>query len=544
MYAAHEHPALNVVTHLDERSAGFFALGVGRASGRPAAVITTSGTAVANLLPAVVEAAQSDTPLVVLSADRPPELRGTDANQTIDQVRIFGPYTRRFADLPLPESAPATLEVVRGLVRDSLDAATSAPPGPVHLNCPFAKPLEPDGAPWGAPQATVAVPDGGGTAPHAGDTGRLIDRLRAARRPLFVAGPLRDPVTAGPAIASLARTIRAPLLADPLSGARFAAGVAAVSVAHYDAFLREESVLEGLVPDLVVRFGATPTSAAVPDALRRWRVVPQIVIDDGWRLKDHTRTAAAYVRAAPAAMAAAAAGTEALDAGDPAWLAAWKRVDLRAGEVLTAGTTDDPFEATIVVAVVEALPAGANLVIGNSMPVRDLDRFAGSRDQPLHIWGNRGASGIDGMVGTALGVAAASGGPTVALLGDLSFYHDQNGLFATRSLPAVLFVVINNDGGGIFELLPVRAFEPAFTQRVAVPHGFDFSHVAALHRLRYARAKCGDDIVGTVRKLLDEGRPALFEISSDREHNRRRHEETLNDARRAVRTTMASGVQA
>ena len=547
------HPALRVHTHLDERSAGFFALGLGKATGRPAGVVTTSGTAAANLLPSVVEAAQAETPLLVLTADRPPYLRHTDASQTIDQVRLYGGFVRAFFDVPTPQMDDAPLRALRALAGRAVGVATGLPVGPVHLNFPFAKPLEPTAAPAGIREAmrefSLASAGRDGEAPFVRVTSstqtatgpaieQLADSLRAAARTLIVAGPVPDPGLAGAALLRLAGLRDLPLLADPLPGARFAPGSAQCALSHYDAFLRDPELWSRLTPDLILRFGAAPMSSAVADFLEHFSRVRQVVVDPGWLWKDHLSTAAEYLPAAVAGVASALADRVG-ETGRSAWTDRWRDLDRCARETFAQQHADRPFEGTVLSRIVGALPEGTNVLVGNSMPIRDLDRFVTARNERLRVHGNRGASGIDGLVSTALGVAAASSGPTVAILGDLSFYHDLNGLFAARGVgdaTGVVFVVINNDGGGIFHMLPIREFEPAFTRHIVVPHGLDFSHAARLYGLPFTRLGMEEDVAGAVTAALETDGSAVIELSSEREQNRRRHEESLAAVRAAART--------
>lgn len=571
------HPAVRTLVHPDERSAAFLALGIGKASGRPAAVVTTSGTAVANLLPAVVEADQSEAPLLLLTADRPGRLRGQDANQTIDQLQLFGARVRLFHEVGEPRLEPAWLRYLRALPARALAAALGPPAGPVHLNLAFEKPLEPaepttgeDGAGEERPRASggrpgARRPEGGdaavaGTAePHTRTwSGRAVPdeealdalaaELAVARRPLLLCGPSAEPGRLGPAALRLAAAVGCPLLADPLSGARFAAGAGAHALGGYDLLLRDPEARAALKPEVVIRAGLPPPSTAVDAALEAWSGARQVVVDAGVRWKDHAARGGRYVRADAAATLGLLAerlergGREEVDgSARGAWLRRWWAAENAVRSAVERELEGEFFEGAAVAEVAARLPAGATLFIGNSMPVRDLESFAAPRDVPLAALGNRGASGIDGSVSTAFGAALASEGPTAAVIGDLALYHDMNGLIAARRFGIDLcLVVLHNDGGGIFHLLPIRRHEPPFTSHFVAPHGLDFRHAARLYDLGWERAEGRGALRDALDRALGEGGTRLIEVPSDPDRNRIRHEEVAEAARRAAAAALRS----
>lgn len=544
-----------MVPILDERSAGFFALGIGKGSGRPAVVITTSGTAAANLYPAVIEASQGEVPLLVLTADRPHRLRDTDGNQAMDQLRLFGSFPRAFFEVDMPRPEETSLRHLRGLAVRAVSLALGPPKGPVHLNFPFDKPLEPDqgakgllekeregdlsagtGRQVGAPFVRVSakilsVPEG--------EMSRIRAALEGSRRGVVVAGPVPDAGEVGPAVLALGAATGFPVLADPLSGARFAPTQGAQVVAGYDLFLRSPSAREALKPDLVLRVGGSPTSAGVLDYLAVSGAARQIVVDDGNRWKDHLASAHDYIQASPAPLLEGLAAKVRVVV-DPGWQGLWREAESRTRGVLEGQGPGVLLEGEILAAVTENLPDGANLMVASSMPIRDLDAFGFSGPETLRVFGNRGASGIDGLVSTTLGIATASArgsepegalqgsgpaAPTIGVLGDLAFLHDLNGLLALRSIhPRVTFVVVNNDGGGIFHTLPVREHEPAFTRFFATPHGLDFRKVAEFHGLPFSRCDSLTEFrVAFPRALMTDG-PNILEVRTQREetHERRR----------------------
>ncbi len=546
---------LRLRVFVDERSAAFFALGIGKASGRVAAVLTTSGTAVANLLPAVVEAAQAESPLLLVTADRPAHLRDADANQVIVQRGIFGVYPRLEFELPAPTVSDPALRHLRALVARAVAGTRGLPAGPVHLNVPLAKPLEPtsvpgdlpdrypesaepglSGRPGGVPWVEIGV-----RRPRAGDDEleELASAMGGAAAGVIVAGPHPDALRLGPRLRRLAATWGVPLLADVLSGGRHGPTFGAVIPGAYDLVLRDEALAQELRPDFVLRIGAAPTSAALLAWLDRHGDAPQVVIDAGHRWKDHQSRATRVITACPldaverldSRVARSAAG----------WRERWERLDGAARAAALDG--DDGaavHEGHLAASVVDALPPDTPLFVSNSMPIRDVDAYGGARDDELPVFGNRGASGIDGIVSTALGVAAGTGRMTVALVGDLAFLHDINGLLASREADArVVFVVVNNDGGGIFHMLPVRDLEPLFTDYFATPHGADLSQGAALYGVAHRRVAVSE-LPEAVRAALETGTTVVLEVSSDRHANHAGHEASTARALRAAKAAHAA----
>ncbi|MDH3735231.1 MAG: 2-succinyl-5-enolpyruvyl-6-hydroxy-3-cyclohexene-1-carboxylic-acid synthase [Gemmatimonadota bacterium] len=539
--------------HVDERSAGFFALGVAAATSAPAAVVTTSGTATANVFPAVIEAAQSDIPLLVLTADRPAALRGLDANQTIDQVRLYGAYPRATLDLPLPRPREGDLRRLRVAAARAWAAAVGAAGaarGPVHVNVQFEKPLEPvqvDGdvpdeleVAAGRPNAAPHTVIGAGPAYSAADAEVLADRLAGARRPVIVCGPGVDPAS-GPAAIELAAKSGACLIADPLSGARFGPGADTVSVACPEAVIADHP--DALVPDLVVRVGAAPTSAAVNRWLETLAGVAHIVVDSGSRWKDHSGVASLYVHGAPGPTLEAAAARVDAEAGDAAWLVAWGAASRAAMRVLAEAIDPESpvFEGGVAAAVTGAVPEGGQLFVGNSMPIRDVDAFAAPSARAIRALGFRGASGIDGNVSGALGACAGASRPTAALIGDLTLLHDVGALLtADRPPAAVQIVVVQNRGGGIFHMLPIRDFDPPFTRHVVMPQNVEISAVAEAAGIPHRLTATVGDLAAELETGWSEPGIRVLEVPIDREDNWTRRRSALESARQAVARALAA----
>ena len=510
---------IECVSVIDERSAGFVALGIARATGRPVVVTCTSGTAAANLHPAVAEAREGSVPLLVLTADRPPELRDVGAGQSIPQLDLYGRAAKWFVEVGNHEPGRASAVHHRALACRAVATAGSGRPGPVHLNFPLREPLAPlpeelDSADWagrsdGRAWTDLLPLDG---TPEAGD---VAARLRSAARGVIVCGEAPEPV-AEP-VARLAATLGWPILADPLSGVRCGPHDRSHVVAHYDVLLRVDAFAGSHRPDLVLRVGAAPVS----QSLRAWLAAShQIVVDPHASWNDPSRAAELCLAARPAALLDALAG-EAADL-DPAWLGSWREADALVPEALARAA--DPFEGKVAGALEPVLPHDALLWLSYSMPIRDVEAFFPTSPKPLRFLAGRGANGIDGVASSAAGAALASGRPTFLLTGDVALLHDVGGLLTSRRAGAEITVVcLNNDGGGIFDFLPVaRAAEAeAYERHIATPHGIDLAAVAALAGLEHRSAT-------TVQELRDAvGTPALVEVRTDRRANVALHREVV-----------------
>ncbi len=527
-------PRVRVHVFLDERSAAFFALGVGKASGRPAAVLCTSGTAAAHLHGAVLEAHHARVPLLVCTADRPPELRHTGAPQTTDQVNLYGPAVRYFGDL-CPEDHPAAIGAWRPLAARAFSEAAGPPAGPVHLNLAFREPLVPSGdeipevpgrtgdRPW-----TASIP---GVLTLAEDElNRLAGAVEAAERGVVVAG-----WGAGCAFDVVDRFAGAagwPVLADPLSGLR---QPGATTISTYEALLRVPGFAGTHRPDLVLRLGAALTSKAAGAWLDS--AVPQVLVDPDAAWLDPGRSAAWRLAADPArvldGLIERLGETSSPAPRSQAWLAGWREAESAARGALDAflDASGEPFEGRVARDVCDGLPAGATLVVASSMPVRDLEAFA--RPRPgLRVLANRGVNGIDGFTSTVLGVAAGArgaGAPVVGLLGDLAFLHDAAGLtFAARAGLDAVLVVVDNDGGGIFSFLP-QASAPAvgpddFEALFGTPHGLDLVSVARSYGLPAERVDRAGDVIPALEKALVAGGVHVIVVATgDRSVNVERH---------------------
>jgi 2-succinyl-5-enolpyruvyl-6-hydroxy-3-cyclohexene-1-carboxylate synthase len=509
--AAQRTPGLELIAILDERSAGFFALGAARASGRPVALLATSGSAPAHWYPAVIEASETGIPLVLLSADRPPTLRGFGANQTIDQTRLFGAFAREAHDPGLPGADDAALKTAAGLGRRVATVAGGPRPGPVQINLPFEEPLVPSPDCDDALPATPVQPNGDW--PRADAARSALEPLRLPTgRGLVVVGPELFGAAFADALADAARRLGLPVLADPLSGLRFGAAADAV-LSSQDALLRNPAAAQSLRPDWVLRFGGAPVSKV----LGQWLAgIPTLLVDPagGWR--DPSHDLRARLVAEPAAVCAA---LQVDRPPDPDWPDAWRRAEARVQALANAHLATSPWcEPQLIRALLRRIPASEALLCGNSMPIRQLDTWSGTRPAPLRLHGNRGASGIDGQLSTLAGLNQA-GPPCWALLGDLSAIHDLSGwLLADRLSRPV--VVINNGGGRIFDYLPQHGL-PGFEQLWRTPVTPDLAALAAAFGFEHRLA---DDAASLDTALAGEAKPGvLVEVRIDAEASRDTH---------------------
>ncbi len=533
---------------LDERSAGFFALGLARVSRTPVAIVVTSGTAVAELMPAVVEANLARVPLVILAADRPAELQDRGAPQTINQVRIFGSHVKWANELPLFDADPATIAHVRGTAGRAVATASAGPAGPVHLNIPFREPLLPDG-----PLTTTAadIPERPATSVIAGvpaldedGLGALLRGMAGVERGLIIAGP-DDDARLPVALAALAAATGFPILADPLSGLRTGAHDRAMVIARADQLCRPGPWLNAHAPQLVIRTGAMPTAKPILEYLTRTR--PELIVLDGaggWR--EPALLPATFVHADPAetALMLADCFDDGDDRADGTWAAAWRKADDAAERAMTGwlANLDEPFEAAPWPALAEALPDGAVLWSGSSMPVRDMDAWLPSTDRAITVCSNRGANGIDGVISSALG-AAATGAPTALVIGDVSFLHDATAIGMARQLGLSLTVVlVDNDGGGIFSFLPQgqpgvpvagSGLPEHYEQLFGTPHGTDLPKV-----IEAFGGTCRDadahDLAYAIREALGKPGVNVVRLRTERARNLALHREVAAVVQRAL----------
>ncbi len=558
-------------SHVDERCAGFFALGLAKASGLPVAVACTSGTAAAELLPAAIEAREARVPLLLLTADRPAELREVGAGQAIDQLKLFGDAAKWFFEVAVDGASEQRLRWIRTLACRAYWSALEDRPGVVHLNFPLREPLvtddplpadlsgRPDGRPYlkrasGRSDGRLYVvrPSGRSSAKPSheierelavGELDELSRLLASARRGVVVAGRHERPTPLGAAASAFCTEAGWPLLADPLSGAR--RGRAAV--AHYDALLRDEAFAEAHRPDLVLRVGDLPVSKPLRTWLARLDGVPQLVLDPEGAWQDPASVLSCSFALEPASGLMRL--TPPLRA-DEDWLGGWRSADERAaGAILGVLGVEGLSEPAVAAELGVLLPEEASVFVASSMPVRDVETFWPVRPDPPRVLCNRGANGIDGIVSSAFGAAAAEQGPVVLLIGDVALAHDIGGLLASRRLSLKLTIVLlENSGGGIFEFLPVSTSEMAskpeprdadgeediYTRHIATPTGLDFAQAAALYGLDHEHVENVFDFREALERAMARPGSTIIEVRTERGANMLLHSHLWSSVAGAV----------
>jgi len=518
--AAARNAKLEAIPVLDERSAAFFALGLAKRTRKPVAVVCTSGTAGANYFPAVIEASMSGTPLLVLTTDRPPEMRDCHSGQTIDQLKLFGDYVRAFHELALPEVG--LLRYLRQTLVHAVDRAVHVNPGPVHLNFPFRDPLTPE--PGADPVVEVVTMEEAATvtvrvcesvtAGAALDT-VAVERLASHGRGLIVVGAMRpsesDEAFAD-AVAMLSSKLGWPVLTDVLNPLRGHAGEFKTLVTHYNAVLRDSATADELAPDAVLQIGSLPTSKVLRAWLERVDPVSFLLVDRPGNTDPLHRVGTPLNGTAH--LLAETLGRQSVD---EAWGNRWREVEAETAKRIDAGMEAEEalFEGKVAWLLSRHLPVGASVFLANSMTVRYAEAFwkAGGRANPVFC--NRGANGIDGTLSTALG-CAHRGKATVALCGDLAFLHDANGMLAARELRGGLTViVVNNRGSGIFEFLPIAKQEPPFERFFATPQAVSIAGLCEAHGIGHRRVETWDALMECIERLPDKG-VRVIEVDTDR----------------------------
>ena len=516
------HHGIESVPVLDERSAAFFALGLARARMRPVALVCTSGTAAANYFPAVIEAHEGGVPLVVITADRPPELRACAAGQAIDQQKLYGAYPGFFHELAPPELSEPRLRYLRQAVAHAVERSLVPSAGPVHLNVPLRDPLAPmdDGGAaahlaraidWEAFFGHLAPVE---PAPAAG----RVPRLEPEAKGVIIVGPTQpeEPGSFATGVGELARRLGWPVLADGASPIRYYAARVPHLVTTYDLLLRNRAVAERLRPEVVVCIGDWPASKVLrawveESAPRVWMVAGRPDNRDALhgRAQPIAATLAALVAAQPEG---AAAGGRVRD---------WDRVERRTRAALDRRLRAERrlTEPKVAWLLAQHLPVGTPMIVANSMPIRDVEYVTPPGNRAIRVYCNRGANGIDGTLSTALGVAHGAGRPAVLLTGDLALWHDANGfLLRPRFHGSLTIVVINNRGGGIFEHLPVAQCGEYFEDYFATPQEAEIGKLCAAHEVKHVAVREGRHFVSLITRLPDSGLRVL-ELSADRKRD-------------------------
>lgn len=525
-----EHDGVKEWVIIDERSAGFFALGLAKQKQSAVALVCTSGSAAANYFPAVVEAYHSRVPLVVLTADRPHELRDVGAPQAIDQLKLYGSFTKWFHEMALPEATADMLNYARRNAARAVYIAEEGNPGPVQLNFPFREPLPLDFSLediWengSSDRKNQTAPIIGKKQLTEEQLAEFLQRLTGLEKGLIVCGPQVDGEILPEKLAALSEKWTLPILADPLSQLRHGPHRKENIIETYDALLKNEKVREQMKPDFIIRFGAMPVSKSYLFYMKENKDVPQFVVESDQGYREPTGNVTDFIYADPVDFCDALLEMEAPRFSE-AWLERWQQMNTNAKKHLTSGNDAKLTEGDAVRALSEVIPEQSILYVGNSMPIRDVDTFFLNDEKKISILGNRGANGIDGTISSAAG-AAASGKRVTLVIGDLAFFHDMNGLHPIKHYGFdMTILLINNNGGGIFSFLPQAEDKKHFEALFGTPLHLDFRKAAELYGAEYTVSETEKDLKNALQASYGRRGLSIIEVQTDREENVRWHRE-------------------
>lgn len=543
-----KHPDIEVHVNIDERSAAFYALGIAKATAEPVALVCTSGTAAANYYPAIVEANLSRIPLIVITSDRPHELRDVGAPQAIDQMHLYGNHVKWFSEMAIPEITDDSVQYVRNIARRSGLEASSHPKGPVHLNFPIREPLLPDmkhdyfeiGRKHFANHHLYM--DGGKRMPSPSMMREIVNMLSDKKRGIIVCGEIMDEEFRKQVV-QLAQQLKYPILADPLSQLRkLDYGIHIIDC--YDTFLRVDEVIQGMRPDVIIRFGAMPVSKALTQYMKRSKDAMHIIVDGGVGWRDPIGLATYMVYSDETSFCESLLQFD-IKREQSEWCEKWRKLNQVTKQGLRSIENREKLnEGKVFTELSRLLPENTNLFVGNSMPIRDCDTFFFCHDGNYRVLANRGANGIDGIVSTALGVSV-DGQPTVLVIGDLSFFHDLNGLLAAKMLKRnITIIVINNDGGGIFSFLPQATEKDHFEQLFGTPHGLNFSKVVAMYGGMFNTVQSWEQFEQVLQQSFMTEGLKVIEVVTNREENVAEHRKLWNDVTREILLSIKGVVHA
>ncbi|MDY6838520.1 MAG: 2-succinyl-5-enolpyruvyl-6-hydroxy-3-cyclohexene-1-carboxylic-acid synthase [Thermodesulfobacteriota bacterium] len=540
--------------HYDERGVAFHALGYGRATGRPAGVITTSGTAVPNLMPAVVEAAMDQIPLLVITADRPPELRDCAANQTIDQTKIFGDFVQWFVDLACP-SRQIPAKVILSTIDQAVHRSIGPIAGPVHINCMFREPLDPKPAnedfrdylaplakwlPKSYPYTEYERPVRMANPKALDDLSQLLDKVE---RGLVVIGRLSCPSEQS-AASALIETLRWPVCADITSGLK-SRGISSTILACHDVLIRTEAFAAIHHPEVVLQLGGRFVSKHLEAFIQQSDPDHYVLVTNHPKRQDPSHRVSLRIEGDLGQVCHYLADRLSPRPDSP-WLVSWQKASARARQVFETfaqreKTLSEPQVARLIS---RYMASDQGLFIASSMPIRDMDLFADALGPAISVGSNRGASGIDGTIAAAAGFAAGLRKPLSLLTGDLAFLHDLNSLNFLRCADyPVMMVVINNDGGGIFSFLPIAQFDRFFEKYFVTPHGLTFEKAAQMFGIQYYHPETAPDFQSCYEEALAKGHSAIVEVTLDRKKNHALHMQLLKDMQDALRDDYKDGAK-
>lgn len=500
----------------DERSAAYFALGIAKAAKEPVVLLCTSGTAAANFFPAIVEAFYARVPLLVVTADRPHELREVGAPQAIDQIHLFGKHVKWTVDFPLPEDRAESLKFMERHIHRAVSTSKTLPMGPVHINVPFREPLLLN-MEQALPVTEVQVSEIGKLVPSIEFTEWYMDLLMGEEQGILIAG---DSLHSTEGFWDFARTLKWPVLVDPLSNLRTSVPVDCMDLCidQYDAILKNDAFKQVALPNVVIRFGAQPVSKPLTLFLKACRPNVYIVADESPIFRDSIHIVTHHVQ-----VEANSLWISLEEKQVSSYLNKWSKANDIATKLIQTYIKNQEDEGALAGMLFEALPDGADLFASSSMPIRDVDTFFNKTTKDVQIYANRGTNGIDGVVSTALGVQAATNRPGYLLIGDLAFLHDVNGLIVSRFHETNnTIVIMNNDGGGIFSYLPQSTETNYFEHLFGTPTGLEFSHIAAMYGAQYD-AVHSKDAFEQVLKQPKTKDIRIIEVFTNRQVNTETH---------------------
>ncbi len=517
--------------NVDERSSGFFALGLAKASGTPVAVVCTSGTAAAELYPAIVEAFQQRVPLIICTADRPPELLNRGANQTINQKNMYSNHIRFFKDVGLPQTDKINLTKLKEITREAVSTAIFVSRGPVHLNFPFRKPFEPLAFTDAVDKSLldfdksssniILKKNVSGFYPKKKKYfNTILNYLVKNEKGLIIIGPDNYDRKFLINCQKLSRKLKYPILADGTSQIRFGSHKAGNIITNFDAFLRSEKFTKENIPDIILQFGRTITSKALDNFLGKINP-PRFIINEYGDWFDPSNKATAAYACKPylfcEIMNKKISSIRVKRESDK-WLFTFKQAEITANKVKEdiIDKSKFPNECRVINEVLESIPDDCRIMLSNSMPVRDFDYFASHSQKKIVLFNNRGASGIDGITSTALGIAEAEKKPTILITGDLAFYYDLNGLLAAKkyNIPLVV-ILLNNNGGGIFGILPISDYGEIFKKYFIVPHDLDFKYFVKAYNGNYINVKSWNGFRKSLVSAFKKSNFSVLEIKTN-----------------------------
>lgn len=518
-----EHEEITEHVLIDERSAAYFALGIAKETNKAVAIVCTSGTAAANYFPAIVEAYYARIPLVVLTADRPHELRGIGANQTINQMNMYGDFVKEFHEMAPPESTKQMLGYVRGRAARAVRKAEQGNPGPVHLNFPFREPLLPDLSLdnlWGENHGSCYNVAYEGTKQlEQNQLKSLYAKIANKQKGLIVCGPQFNQEL-GEQITLLSSRLKIPVLADPLSQLRSGKHEKATIISTYDAIFKSEQLRNQLKPDYIIRFGAMPISKTYLFFLQEHEDVLQIVVEDYEDMREPTNHSSEFVFANGSSFCKELAQLSEKKQSTSDWLKNWQQMEEIATVTLSQTDNEKLTEGEAVRELMSVIPDKSRVFVGNSMPIRDVDTFFFPTDKEVIVHANRGVSGIDGTVSSALGVAASTDQPVTLVIGDLSFYHDLNSLFAAKHYQLnITILLINNNGGGIFSFLPQVEEKKHFEALFGTPLDISFEKAISMYEGNYKLVDTKQALKESLASAYKKGTLSVIEVQTDRNEN-------------------------